>query len=177
MGSPVTLSTMTALAIAGAGFGVYLGKSAIAEINPSYFAAPSSASVFHSDLIADPSDVASAPVVSARADDFSGLGTGCGGCRTYPEEYIPVRDAAVDSFDAPTSYAPGPDRLIEDVDAEIAAAIARREAAASVERYAHSPIASDEVKTWLASAPAESAPAAEGCAVEGQCEGTEAPGV
>jgi hypothetical protein len=46
MAYPVALPAMAALSIAGAGIGVQLGRSAIAEINPLYFSAPQQARFF-----------------------------------------------------------------------------------------------------------------------------------
>jgi hypothetical protein len=46
----MTLSAVAALSVAGAGLGVQLGRSAIAEINPIYYSAPPSSSRFYADL-------------------------------------------------------------------------------------------------------------------------------
>jgi hypothetical protein len=48
MAHPLTVPTIGVLALAGAGLGLYLGNSAISEINPLYFTDPPSR--FHADL-------------------------------------------------------------------------------------------------------------------------------
>lgn len=131
-----TVPLIGALALAGVGAGIHLGHSAIAEINPIHFSeAPSR---FHSDLSPNrPSD--SAPgLMLARADDPA-LGTGCIGCRTYPEEYYPIHDASLDRYSS--GYAVD----VEEAEALVARAepdadpeAARmREAIRRVERFAH----------------------------------------
>jgi len=96
MGYPMTLPTMAALSIAGAALGVHLGHSAIAQINPAYFAEPEPR--FHADLAPNRSpDWAQVQVAEYQdAGLIEGLGTGCVGCRAYPEEYRPVADPAID---------------------------------------------------------------------------------
>jgi hypothetical protein len=178
MGHPLTLPAVTALALAGAGLGVYLGKSAVAQIDPVYFSSPAPGSRFHADLVPARPDWDSWPAQPAQ-DAFAaeGLGTGCVGCRTYPEEYFPAHDSAVDAayavFDGDDAGA-----AIEGADREIAQ-MERRMEQAGIERYAHYPIASDEkpVAAGRASADPEPAKDAPDCAVETQCEGEPTPGI
>lgn len=95
MTQPMTLPLIGALALAGIGAGVHLGHSALAEINPIYYAP--SPTRFHSDLVANPPSFSAPALFSdASADTPGALGTGCVGCRTYPEEYRPIHDATVD---------------------------------------------------------------------------------
>jgi len=99
------LPIIGALAVAGGALGLHLGNSAIAEIDPSYFQDPPTR--FHSDL---------SPYRSAPSAPYAGaaegpaplvLGTGCVGCRTYPEEYYPQTDPAVEAlYDSPDAAEP-----------------------------------------------------------------------
>jgi hypothetical protein len=93
MGYPLSLGIFGGLAVAGVGTGIYLGQAAIAEIDPMYFEKPPTR--FHADLSPyRPSDSARRSML-ASAEEPS-LGTACVGCRTYPEEYRPIRDASID---------------------------------------------------------------------------------
>ena len=95
MAHPLTLPTAGLLALAGIGVGIHLGHSAIAEINPRYFSEP--ATRFHADLSANRPLDSAQPALLAQARDPA-LGTGCVGCRTYPEEYYPIHEASLDRY-------------------------------------------------------------------------------
>lgn len=95
MSHPLTLPTIGLLTLAGIGAGVHLGHSAIAEINPLYFSEPETR--FHADLSANPPSDSAPPPLLAQARDPA-LGTGCIGCRTYPEEYFPVHEASLGRY-------------------------------------------------------------------------------
>lgn len=178
MPNPFTLPTMAALALAGTGLGLYLGKSAIAEINPAYFGTPYSEARFHSDLVPNRPNWDSAPPTLQNADLTLGYGTGCVNCRTYPEEYVPVHDDDVDALYA--DAADTPDRILDEAELEIAE-IARRAELASIERYTHYPISDEERPARLARAEPPSEPAAgeasSDCSIESQCEGEPTPGI
>ncbi len=179
MANPFTLSTATALALAGTGLGLYLGKSAISEINPAHFGASSQAR-FHSDLVSNRPDWDSPPAAVQNAALTTGYGTGCVGCRTYPEEYFPKHDPAVDDDGLYAGATSG--RIIEQAELEIAEA-ARRAELASVERYAHYPVADEEKPAMLVQVQAQartqtpSDSSANDCAQETQCEGDPTPGI
>ena len=146
----LTTATLGVLAIAGSATGVFLGRAAVSEINPIYFS--ERADTFHGDL------VAYRPQVAGEADIYragqlspaemaQALGTGCVGCRTYPEEYRPRQDPAVEperyrelSSDAPVQLA------VYDPQADEAG---RSADFAQVERYSSYPVAA------AAEAPAE----------------------
>ncbi|HEX8443228.1 MAG TPA: hypothetical protein VF631_06250 [Allosphingosinicella sp.] len=129
-----TLPALAALALAGTGTGIYLGKAAVAEINPIYYSEPEAR--FHSDLAPYRATEAS----GYQAGDLSvanlnqALGSGCIGCRTYPEEVILVHRGRADK------YVPGG----ADVSVEPVAAVQVEQAHspefAAVERYATYPI-------------------------------------
>jgi len=96
MASPVSLSVFGALGVAGVASGIYLGHAAIAEIDPIYFQEPPAR--FHGDLAPyRPSDSAPRPRL-ASADGELSLGTGCIGCRTYPEELYPTHSASIGRY-------------------------------------------------------------------------------
>jgi hypothetical protein len=110
MARAVDLSVLGALALVGAGVGVHLGWTAIAEINPVHFSSAQSGSTFHGDLVPNRSwDSGSAVPGPEQADSFA-LGSGCIGCRTYPEEYRPIPDPAIEGIHArpeePSASAP-----------------------------------------------------------------------
>jgi len=90
MGYTLSSGIFAGLAVAGIGSGIYLGQAAIAEIDPIYFQKPPTR--FHADLSPNrPSDSAPRPMLAATGG--LSLGTGCVGCRTYPEELYPVPSA------------------------------------------------------------------------------------
>jgi hypothetical protein len=95
----LTTATLGVLAVAGSATGVFLGRAAVSEINPIYFA--ERADTFHADLVPyRPQAASDAALTDAGrltpAELAEGLGTGCVGCRTYPEDYRPVQDPAVE---------------------------------------------------------------------------------
>ena len=96
MAHSMMLPAVGAMLLAGVGAGVQLGHSAIAEINPIYFQDPPTR--FHADL--SPYRLSHSPPrpMAAESDPLA-YGTGCIGCRTYPEEYYPVQD------ELPSDYA------------------------------------------------------------------------
>jgi hypothetical protein len=98
MAHPLTLPTVAMLALAGTGLGVYLGRAAVDEINPLYFSLPE-ATRSYAALTPNRGDDFDAlrPREVAATEYGAALGRGCVGCRTYPEEYFPRRDPAVDA--------------------------------------------------------------------------------
>jgi hypothetical protein len=111
----LTLSMMAGLSLFAAAGGVYLGRSAVAEINPAYFSEPQTK--FHADLVPNRSaDWAQVQVGEyQQAALVTGLGEGCIGCRDYPVDYLPVHDPAVDGYQdgwaASTGFAAESDEL------------------------------------------------------------------
>jgi len=154
MANLATLPTLTMLALAGIGSGLYLGKSAIGEINPAHFASPYAGSRFHADLVPNRSN--GAPASLQQAGLATDYGSGCLGCRTYPEEYFPRHDPAVDDSIYASAGETPPDEIVAEVDREIAFASSRAERA-SVERYMHYSVSADEAPVTLASAADEGA--------------------
>lgn len=167
MPSTVTLSSMTGLIIAGAGLGLYMGKSAISEINPAYFDSSVTASRFHANLVANAPSIDGAPLSLQAA---TGLGSGCVNCRTYPEEYIPVPDPAVEGYTG--SYASYTNEAVERIMAdaeEYVDSAPSREELERIQRYAHYRVSSEEAPAVTA-ASADPADTDEGYATQGASE-------
>jgi hypothetical protein len=166
MAHPLTLPTLAVLAVAGSVTGVYLGRSAIAEINPAYYNEPETR--FHADLV--PQRASFDPPSAYQADGLSqaeldqALGSGCVGCRTYPEEYYPVHESSVDK------YQPGYAEMIDTPAPQPAAYTSEPEdperAAdfATVERYANYRVSEGPAREQTSGPVVElaAAPAAEG---------------
>lgn len=203
MSNPITLSTMAGLAIAGAGLGLYLGNSAVSEIDPVHYSSPFSSSAFHADLAANRPDLDSAPRLTETAGFASGLGSGCVGCRTYPEEYHPIYEPAVDAYDSsyaagssPTAFRTDPAEIVlAEADERVAEAPSRIEIERIV-RYAHYRVSEDEgeeearaadnkarpvfveiVSAKRAEGSAKGVEGLDGCAAGTQCEDAAAPGI
>lgn len=141
MSHPLTLPVVAGLAMLGSGVGVWLGNSAISEINPVYYSEAEDR--FHADLAPYRSpDWAQVQVTEYQdAGLIEGFGTGCIGCETWPEEYIPRPEPAVDGVEegwaAGTAYSP----------AEVQAALAETPVDPEWEqvgRYASWPVRADE---------------------------------
>jgi hypothetical protein len=147
------LPTAALLSLIGAGVGVHLGNAAISEINPAYLSAEEPRSRFYADLTANrPRDWAAVQVSELQAAESGrSLGTGCVGCRTYPEEYYPVHEASLGK--PHTGWA---EVSQEAAPAETPQAAEPAVELASVERYAHFPVSAEEE---LQPAPADPQPA------------------
>jgi hypothetical protein len=150
-----TLPIVAGLSILGAALGITLGKSAVAEINPAYF--NEAEDEFHADLVPyrspDWAQVHQAEYRAAQQPVVVGeLGTGCIGCRTYPVEYVPRHDPAVDlPADGELLRAPEPTQVI------YAAAPVADPDRERIQRYASYPVSSEERPVEVAEAPAEAA--------------------
>jgi hypothetical protein len=114
MPQPMTLAVVGALTLVGAGVGTWVGRAAIAEINPAYF--NRSDDSFHADRVAYRSP-GWAEGISAAGEDAQlaqGLGEGCLTCgapeivaapvvsAVYGEQW--VQDAAAAAEPAATLY-------------------------------------------------------------------------
>lgn len=147
----LTWPIVAGLSLVGAASGVYLGQSAVSEIDPAYFRQPEAR--FHADLVPNRSpDWAKVQVGEyQQAALVTGLGDGCIGCRAYPVDYIPVHDPAVDGYqDGWSASAPQSAPAVEEAPEEPAPDLEREQ----VVRYASYPITqpADEAE---AEAPAE----------------------
>ncbi|HYW17394.1 MAG TPA: hypothetical protein VE891_14740 [Allosphingosinicella sp.] len=161
-----TLPVMAGLSIFGAALGITLGKSAVAEINPAYF--NEAADDFHADLVPyrspDWAQVHQAEYRAAQQPVLVGeLGAGCVGCRTYPTEYVPQHDPAVDGYaEGGTLRAPEPTYVEREGVETAAAPDPDRE---RILRYASYPVSAEERPVEVAEAaeaPVEAAAAPTG---------------
>lgn len=134
MGHAATLSVLGGLALAGAVAGVGLGRSAVADINPLYYGDAEDS--FHSDLVANPPLRIGGDTAALRAEPAI---VSCIGCRDYPEEYRPGRDAAIVALDTgwPSAKEIAAPALVEETLAAEERADPEREA---VVRYASYPV-------------------------------------
>jgi hypothetical protein len=145
---------MAGLSILGAALGITLGNSAVAEINPAYF--NEAEDDFHADLVPyrspDWGQVHQAEYRAAQQPVIIGeLGSGCIGCRTYPVEYAPRHDPAVDRYvEGGLLRAPEPTN-VEVVETAPAPDPDRER----IVRYASYPVSSEERPAEVAEAPVE----------------------
>ncbi|MBV9373138.1 MAG: hypothetical protein JOZ90_08135 [Alphaproteobacteria bacterium] len=147
MPNTLTLSLVGGLTVAGAALGLGLGRSAIGEINPAYFAEPETS--FHADLAGNRTPVGLAP-----AGDFTHaepLIVQCIGCANmpapdFPVEYVPRHDPMVDAV---TRW-PEPRRAVEAQAAPEEAAPAPDPARERIVRYASYPVTEDEAREMAA---------------------------
>jgi hypothetical protein len=178
MAYPRKLATVVSVMVAGAGMGLMLGRSAIAEIDPIYFNSPYADSRFHADLTPTPPEFTAPAVFQAGIPQ--GLGDGCIGCEPAKVAYYHASEAFVD-------YEPG--YVVESVrpaetvlaEADDISAMQFREAE-QLRRYSYYRISVDEPEedspsqpvTMQASVDTETE-AQSGCALLERCEGA-APG-
>jgi hypothetical protein len=108
MAYPIALPAIAGLTVVGAACGIWLGKSAISEINPIYYSEPETR--FHADLV--PYRSPDWAKVQAAELQQAGLGEDygrfCLGCIDYPEDPnpAPIRepDGTDDGWSASASY-------------------------------------------------------------------------
>ena len=157
-----TLPLIAGLTVFGAAAGVWLGRSAIAEINPAYYA--SAPERFHADQVPyrSPEWAQVQAAEFQQTGSFEGLGTGCLGCGagdtvyaaptvvTYGEGWTEGAIAEAQPLQAPAApAAPDPDveRVLRyasyAVSSEEAAAAASAQAPAEPEVYASAELGTD----------------------------------
>jgi hypothetical protein len=149
-----TLPIMAGLSILGAVLGITLGRSAVAEINPAYFNAAEDD--FHADLAPyrspDWAQVQQTEYRSVQQPVTVGeLGSGCVGCRTYPVEYVPRPDPAVDQY-AEGGLIRAPEPTLVTVTETAPAPDPDRE---RIQRYASYPVSGDAQPVEMAEVPVE----------------------
>ncbi len=155
MANPLMLPTAAMLSLVGAALGVFLGNGAINEINPVHYQTEEPRSRFHADLTPQGyRDWASVQVAEFRAaESGTDLGSGCVGCRTYPEEYVPVHEASLGK--AHTAWAEVTEEAVSEPLVQPAVEVRDDEAdLEQVEAYAHFPVTADEQQLALAETPA-----------------------
>jgi hypothetical protein len=146
------------LTLVGAGLGIHLGNASVAEINPQYFSERQTR--FHADL--SPNRSRPTDIYRARQDmgDAGLLGSGCLGCRDFPEEYYPDHDPAVDSPSG-SDFEPQAELRLASLEEQSSEEVEHRQASLDrIQRYAGFAISSED-------ATAPSSVAAEASAVQG----------
>jgi len=135
-----TIPTLALIAVLGVGGGVHLGRSATAEIGPRYIEEAGSRSFAGLSPYRGPERAYPSTV---GAD--TGFGSGCIGCREFPEEYYPRPDLTPDDG-AASAWTPAeePPLAYAVHQAGIEAEPEPEPAFAEVERYTHYPVASED---------------------------------
>jgi hypothetical protein len=169
MAKSTKLSAIGGIAVAGAALGLYLGSSAISEINPAYYSTPSSRSSFHADLIPNQGDRSGAQPLTEAAVAEIGLDARCVGCGVYPDDFAPDHNSGdYGSPYAASSSTPTADLIIAQAEEHASRALSFAEIR-DINRYSSYPVSLDEEKPELA----ETSP----MAAEPVREGTETPGL
>jgi hypothetical protein len=134
MANTQTWPKIAVLALLGASAGAHLGWSAIAEIHPARFAAKVPPSLPNADPeLHRPGEPPSASLTFSEDR--------CVGCRTYPEEYHPIQDAAVegDTQSSPPSNSEDASTRLASSLAGAIVEIARRQTASDRGDHHHAP--------------------------------------
>lgn len=155
MARALKLLPVAALALLGAGAGVHLGWSAIGEINPVHFASSDGGGRFHADLAPNRSFDSPPSLLTPEQADSLAFGSSCVGCRTYPEEYHPAPDPAVEALYAPAQADVAPVRLAVHQEEPAEDRARRVEDLARVELYSRAPVTAEEQSAIAAPAPEE----------------------
>ena len=140
MAHPLTVPSLSVLALAGVGLGVFLGQAAISEISPAYFSDPSPR--FHADLAPHRSE--SAPAGLPQQRSVLALGSACIDCGSGAGERYPVYEAGAAGYrsgyaasaDVPEPIHVPAEPSPEDVEHQVELA--------RVELYASYPVSQDE---------------------------------
>jgi hypothetical protein len=172
MRNQLILPAAAMLSLAGAALGVHLGNASIAEINPVHYASHETSARFHADLTPQGyrGDWAAIQASEYRAAQAGAdLGAGCVGCRTYPEEVIPVYEASLGKpqtgwFEVAQEVAPphppAQPAVVRVEQVEPTEQVERDPALEQVERYAGFPV-NEEQRQEKVQQLAEAAPYAE----------------
>ena len=146
MAKSAKLSALGGLVVGGAALGLYLGSSAISEINPAYYSTPLSRSSFHADLVPNQGDRSGAQPLIETAVAEIGLSSGCASCSLMPEEYVPGPDYSVSDYGSayagslPTHTA---DLIIAKAEEHASRALSVAEIN-DITRYSRYPVSQDE---------------------------------
>ncbi len=148
MAHPLTLPTLSVLALVGTALGVQLGRSAVSEINPAYFGEPETR--FHADLAPYRSETPP-PLTLTDAEAAVALGSPCIGCTTASAEYYPIYEAGNARYATGTAAI----EASQPVEAPTPVDLERQAEFAELGRYASYPVSHEEA---AAAAAAEAAP-------------------
>ncbi|HEV2079286.1 MAG TPA: hypothetical protein VGR19_05245 [Allosphingosinicella sp.] len=171
MAKSTKLSAIGGIAVAGAALGLYLGSSAVSEINPAYYSTPSSRSSFHADLVPNQSHRPGAEPLMEAAVAEIGLEARCAGCGVFPDELAPGPDSGMVDYGspyAPSSSTPTADLIIAQAEEHASRALSFAEIR-DINRYSSYPVSLDEEEPELA----ETGPTA----VQSVSNGTATPGL
>ena len=135
------LSSIGGLIVAGAALGLYLGSSAISEINPAYYSTPFAASSFHSDLVPNSGDRDSAQPLPELAEVVTEVGATCVSCRLAPDEYALINYPSSDIYGSDAA-APA-EVVVAEADEYVSQGLSPREAR-DIVRSAHYRVSQDE---------------------------------
>jgi hypothetical protein len=135
------LSSIGGLAVAGAALGLYLGSSAVSEINPAYYSTPFSASSFHADLVPNPGAPDIVRPLPELAQAPSDLGSSCVSCSLSPDEYALVNYPSLDSYASSRPVAAG--LVLAEAEEYVGQGLSPSDAR-DIERYAHFRVSDEE---------------------------------
>ena len=151
MAYPIALPAIAGLSIVGAAFGVFLGKSAISEINPIYYSQPDAR--FHADL----SPYRSPDWAKVQAQELQQASLGedygrfCLGCIDYPEEVHFARGREPDGWaDGWSASAPSEEPEVYTASIESAPVEQSDPEWKRVQLYANSRVSADEPEQVIA---------------------------
>jgi hypothetical protein len=165
------LSSIGGVVVAGAALGLYLGSSAISEINPAYYSTPS-ASSFHTDLVPNPGDRDSVPQLPELAAAETDSTPSCVSCGLSPDEYAVINYPSADSYGTPRTLPA--EIVLAEADEYVSRGLSPSDAR-DIERYAHFRVSEDEQGPAVAVAKPDKA-GGDGAAAA-KPEGEAAPGV
>ena len=149
MPHPPVLPALAAIAVLGVTAGVQLGRAAVEEIPPRYFAPPEGTRSFAALSPNRSPDVVEPTGAASSAYGDYGLGDGCVGCGTYPEEYRPIHDPAVDGYDdgySASALTPAEAPELQYAVGEDEPESASAEGVDAIQLYAHFPVTMDEAE-------------------------------
>ncbi len=168
MAKSTTLSAIGGIVVAGAALGLYLGSSAISEINPAYYSTPSRSS-FHADLVPNQGDRSGAQPLMEAAVAEIGLDARCVGCGVYPDEFAPGPSSG-DDYGSPytdSASTPTADLIIAQAEEHASRAPSFAEIA-DINRYSRYRVSLDEEEPEITeTSPPAVQPASEGLATPG----------
>lgn len=151
MTHPLTLPALAILSVVGAGVGIQLGRSAIAEINPVHFA-EEAPSLFHADLVPYRRSTTDGPQqLAANAPLPSSPTIACFGCGIMAPEYHPSEPTYLAPAESPRARRGRRDSAeqpLEETSVQLPPDIAR---------YAHYRVSGDESELAYAEPPAQPA--------------------
>ncbi len=135
----ITLSIGTAVAFSAAAGGVYMGRSAIAEIDPAYFTPVEEFRAAYPAYASGAGDYSSPYTAGAQPGYEDGAEWKCFNCSAYlrSEKGMPTAAPTAAYFEPPSKV----DAILDQIDRDIAEAEHR--AMQTIERYAYYPLSAE----------------------------------